>query len=98
MLVTQGASVMSHPFFDAPAYPWARPEAVPAHKALYQGIPQPNRISALYKQCDDGSFSLAPLTLTQVAANDIWQEALELLTVARRLKRLCEIILGNTAY
>jgi hypothetical protein len=83
---------MPHPIFDVPSYPWARPEAIAAHKSLYKAVPQSNRIELLYRECGVG-VELLPLALGK-APNDIWQEALESLTVARRLKNLCEIILA----
>lgn len=79
---------MPHPFFDAIAYPWHRPDAQAAHSALYQAITLPNDITLTYRQCGE---NLTPLTPGQ-AANLAWREVLELLTTARRLKRLCELL------
>jgi hypothetical protein len=85
---------MPHPFFDVTAYPWHRDDAKAAHRALYDTIQPPTRIDVLYKQ--SGS-QLIPLALGK-PPDEIWKDVLELLTTARCLQKLCEIILHQSAY
>ena len=82
---------MPHPFFDARSYPWHREEAVDFHKVLYLSVDNPDLIDTLYRRIGAG---LRPFTKKQ-AADLIWKEVLDLLTVARRLKALCEAVLAE---
>ena len=82
---------MPHSFFDSPEYPWSRPEAVALHRALYRAFPDPRRIELLYRRSGEG---LRPLSLSS-APDLMWKEALEQLTVARRLQQFCDIVLRD---
>lgn len=94
-LVTETAdltrALRSHPYFDAGHYPWNKPDAA----ALYQGLTGTYTISSyvmrLYNQCGTG---LPPLNRNQ-GLGGIWQQALENLTRAGRLERLCQLILQD---
>jgi len=77
---------MSHPIFDAPSYPWHRPEAVRLHQVLYQAVTNPNRIDTLYKSSGQ---NLPPLALN-TSPDEIWKQALEKLTTSGALQRLCQ--------
>jgi hypothetical protein len=83
---------MPHPFFDVTAYPWHRPEADGLHKALYQAIPAPQAIDLRYKKCAD---NLTPLPLAGNPADAIWKAALENLTAAGLLRKLCQALLED---
>ncbi len=85
---------MPHPFFDVTGYPWHRSDAVATYKALYDGIRPPATIDTLYRECGP---DLAPLALGR-PPDQIWKDALEFLTVARRLQKLCEIVIAAEAY
>ncbi|MEO8074845.1 MAG: hypothetical protein ABI818_00865, partial [Acidobacteriota bacterium] len=84
---------MPHPFFDSATYPWDRPDAQAFHRALYRAVPQPARISLLYRQT---AANLPPI-VENAAADEIWKDVLEALTTARCLKRFVELILGESA-
>jgi hypothetical protein len=82
-----------HPFFDAPTYPWRRADGVTAHKALVDAISSPGRIDLLYKQSGGvGSLSLAQEPTL------IWKDALERLTVAKRLETLVSLVIADGEY
>jgi hypothetical protein len=80
---------MPHPFFDARVYPWHREDAAAFHKALFLAISEPDMIDLYYHRSGE---NLRPLTRRQ-AADLAWKEVLDLLTAARRLRVLCEILL-----
>ena len=79
---------MPHPFFDATAYPLARPEAQHFLRALYQTVPHADRIRLLYNQCAAG---LSPLNL-QKPPDLIWHEALDALVAANQLRTFCDCL------
>jgi hypothetical protein len=82
-----------HPFFDAPLFPWHRPEAEPFHLAVAHTLPLPEAPILLPR------FGGNPLLLTPgqppVA---VWREVLEQLTVVRGLRGLCEWCRDNQRY
>lgn len=79
---------MSHPFFDASVYPWHRADAKKLHSALYGTVTIFARIDLLYKGIGPG---LPPL---EVAAPDVvWHMALDHLTAAQSLGKLCKHLL-----
>ncbi len=82
---------MPHPFFEAIKYPWHRADALEFWQALYAAIPERTRIKRLHGQCGSG---LRPLAL-ETAPDLIWQEALEGLCAASRLRPLCHAILED---
>jgi nucleoside phosphorylase len=84
---------MPHPFFDALSFPWHHPDAVPAQQALLAAYPQFDSIEMLYKRCAAG---LPPLSM-QGRPDKLWKDALEALTAARALHRLCEFVLADGA-
>ena len=74
-----------HPFFDAPTYPWPRPEAPVFHDALARLVPV-DLVGILFPRFGGD--------LTQLNQRDwpsnVWREVLNQLTIARGLKGLCE--------
>ncbi len=82
---------MPHPFFDADNYPWHLPEARAAHASLYSAISEPKKINLIYRQ---SASNLSPLALNE-PPDQIWVDALQVLTVARALKKLCELVLAR---
>jgi hypothetical protein len=83
---------MSHPFFDAVTFPWHHPLAKEFHKALSQAIQEPKRIEMLCQACSQD------MLLNLGTAPDIlWKEALERLTTARELRKLCENLLKDAS-
>ena len=83
---------MSHPFFDAVTFPWHHPLAKEFHKALSQAIKEPKRIELLCQACSQD------MLLNLGTAPDIlWKEALERLTTARELGKLCENLLKDAS-
>ncbi len=81
---------MAHPFFDASAYPWHRPEAVRFYQALTDAVPNVGRIDLIYRQCGN---RLPALALTN-PPDLIWKEALQNLTAQGALRKLCGVVLG----
>jgi len=81
---------MPHPFFDVLKFPWYREEAKAFHVALYQGVPVPGRIVLVYQEAG-GAVPLTPGQPPDLA----WKEAIENLTTARCLRRLCDHVLAN---
>ncbi len=81
---------MSHPFFDAFKFPWDYPLAKKFHRTLFQTIDRANAIELRCKKCSNEI-----LLNKSAAADDIWQEALEKLTTARVLQKLCEDLLAD---
>lgn len=79
---------MAHPFFDAPGYPWHRPEAVTLQSRLTLAFPSPAAINNIYLTCGD---DLPPLFLGQ-APNLVWHEALQNLTTFGALRKLLDLI------
>lgn len=85
---------MSHPFFEALAYPWAHePEAKTMHRVLHEAIPNQKDIERIYATC---GTDLKPLTPD--AADKMWQQALQQLTAAGRLRKLCYNLYQETQY
>lgn len=84
---------MPHPFFDALKFPIHRQDAQAFHRALYEVITTPQNIELNYRRCAEG---LPPLT-PGVPANAMWLEALDNLTTARALQKLCEMLLQTAA-
>jgi hypothetical protein len=80
-----------HPFFDARRYPWSREDALAAHSALAQAVMTPNQYRLLYEK-SGGDLTKLP---AQQNAADAWQEILNLLTVARLLKRFTELVIDD---
>jgi hypothetical protein len=74
-----------HPFFDAPSFPWPRPEAGPFHQAVAQvlGLSQ---VPILFPRFGGDPLLLTP-NLSPAAA---WHEVLDQLTMVRGLRGLCE--------
>jgi hypothetical protein len=86
---------MGHPFFDAPNFPWSyEPEAGAFYGALCQAINDVDEINNLYKTIDEKRL---PLTL-KLAADKVWVEALENLTVKGLLRDFCYKLLDNETY
>lgn len=77
-----------HPFFDAPVYPWPRPDAKAMHETLFRLIKPPKDIELHYEACG-GTTPLTP----QLAPHLAWKEVLDLLAAAKALRRLCEHVL-----
>jgi hypothetical protein len=86
---------MAHPFFDALVYPWERADAVVAHRTLFTVVSKSPEITLLYAQC--GGAALNPLT-PNLAADKAWTEVLDLVTRARLLAKLCDIVLANASW
>ena len=84
---------MGHPFFDAETFPWHHPDAVPAQQALLAAYPQFDSIDTLYRRCAPG---LRPLSMYD-RPEKLWKDALEGLTAARALRRLCDRVLEAPA-
>ncbi len=84
---------MPHPFFDASSFPWHHADAVPAAQALLAAYPQFDSIDTLYRRCGPG---LPPLSMYE-RPDKLWKDALEALTAARALRRLCELVLEDAA-
>jgi hypothetical protein len=82
---------MSHPFFDVSTYPWHRPDADAAHRALYGAIQDPGKIDHIYRRTAD---CLEPLRL-DIEPAGLWREVLDRLARASLLRRLCELILAD---
>lgn len=82
---------MTHPFFGEPSYPWGRSEAVRFYKDLVKAVPNYHAINLLYQTSGAGLPHLMPLP----RAEDVWQEALQNLTTAGALRRLCEHVLNE---
>jgi hypothetical protein len=80
---------MAHPFFDALTYPWTRQDAQDLHTTLFNNVKAFGTIELLYQKCVTPA---TPLTPNQ-AAHLAWKEVLELVTSARRLGRLFELLL-----
>jgi hypothetical protein len=84
---------MPHPFFDSVTYPWHRKDARDLHEQLWQAVSNEAQISQLYQSSGPGLLPLAP-----GAANVVWKQALDLLTAAKRLSALCDLILASGAW
>jgi len=84
---------MGHPFFDAASFPWHHADAAPAQQALLAAYPQFDTIDILYRRCAPG---LRPLSKYE-RPDTLWKDALEGLTAARALRRLCELVLEDPA-
>lgn len=85
---------MPHPFFDAPKYPWHRPDAGRFHKNLSNSIKIPAQIDLYYRR---SAIDPPDITLPQPSSL-IWKEALENLTVVRGLEKLCEILDNDPSF
>ena len=79
---------MTHPYFDAAAFPWFRAEAQRLHMVLVRAAPHPQAIDGLYQRC---APDLPPLALNE-APIYIWQSALNNLTAAGALRALIDIV------
>src|SRR5688572_33446741 len=84
--------IMPNPFFSARTYPWSRADARAFNVALYQTIESQATIRLLYRQ------SGGDTPLQDANAVLMWKAALEHLTTARKLDRLCSLILENPAW
>ena len=82
---------MPHPFFDAPQYPWHLPAALDLHQALWRTVTLPNRIERLYNNCGPGLYPLN----TQGPSDVIWQQALDALSSAGKLRVFCEQLIND---
>lgn len=85
---------MLHPFFDVGAFPLGRPEGQALYTRLYSSINTAPQIKLLYGMSGD---DLLPLNLI-VPIPQIWMEALENLTRARRLRQFCTVIRADTNF
>src|SRR6266508_2288275 len=86
----QEGAFMAHPFFDASAYPWHRPEAVRFQEALTNAVPVVARIDLIYRQCGNR----LPALVLNNPPDLIWKEALQNLTSQGALRKLCDVVLG----
>lgn len=83
---------MAHPFLDAVAYPWHRPEARELQTVLTLAFTTSADIDVLYQ---GSSPAVLPLNHNQ-APNLVWKEALDnLARVDGGLKTLCETVLAR---
>jgi len=80
---------MSHPFFDAPTYPWGLQEAIDFHKAISSAVAVSARILGFYQM--SGGDPAIGVNLGQ-APGDIWREVLDKLTTQGCLKTLLDRI------
>ena len=84
---------MPHPYFDAIAFPWHRPEAVEFHRALAQAERSFARIEFVYQQCGE-----LPGLPSGRPADMLWKHVLDHVTPAGLLSRLCDILHGHALY
>jgi hypothetical protein len=84
---------MPHPFFDAVSYPWERTDAQALHRELALILPAFGDITFLYGKCKAG----LP-TLRDDSPELVWKQALESLTIARALAKLCELVLAQSRW
>jgi hypothetical protein len=82
---------MPHPFFDLPSYPWHLNDAAVLHRSLHQAIRDVDRIDNLYRQC---LADPPPLNL-KVPPDSVWTQVLNNLSVALKLRRLCDLIVAD---
>lgn len=75
----------SHPFFDAPTYPWHRPEADPFHAAVADTLGVKD-VKVIFPKFGG---DLKRLNQNQ-PPNDVWRDVLTELTAVRGLRGLCE--------
>lgn len=80
---------MSHPFFDAAAFPWPHPQATAFFDALVEGIDDPKAILVLFDLAggDRGGFN------PNQPPRALWHDALDALTTQGRLRALCDALL-----
>jgi hypothetical protein len=83
----------SHPFFDALAYPWHRPEAEEFHSALAATVPV-GMVGILFPASGGDLINLNQ----QQAPLYVWRDVLDQLTIIRGLKALCEWCKANADY
>src|SRR5262245_7093913 len=76
---------MPHPFFDVP-FPWERDEAKTFHEKLFNAISVAGDVDLVYRQAG----GTTPLTPQRVDL--MWKEAIDFLSAAQRLRKLCEIL------
>jgi hypothetical protein len=81
---------MPHPFFDAVSYPWDRTDAQALHQGLAGAVPEFTDITFLYQKCKTGLPGLG-----RDRPDRVWKEALDSLTLARALEKLCELVLES---
>lgn len=79
---------MEHPFFNAIAFPWHRPEAQTLHEILAQRINKKAEIELLYRKSQN---SLPSLNL-DVTPKLLWAEVLENLTKSKGLEAFCNLL------
>jgi hypothetical protein len=84
---------MPHPFFDETTFPWHHPDAMPAQQALLTAYSQFDPIDLIYKQCAPGLPRLSMYS----SPEKLWKDALEALAAAQALRRLCELVLEDSA-
>jgi hypothetical protein len=83
---------MGHPIFDAPTFPWARPDAKELARLLLLVYKSGPAISLVY---DSAANGLDPLNEGQ-PPKLVWREALENLARASSLKDFCDVVLSDT--
>jgi hypothetical protein len=79
-----------HPFFDVVAFPWHRVEARQLLQTLAAAQDLSKRITIVY-QSAGGQRPLSP----GLAADLAWKEVIDLLTMAKLVKKLCEQLLAD---
>lgn len=83
----------SHPFFDAPTFPWSRPEAGPFHVALANNVPK-KTAEVVFEQCGGNPIGLD----WNQSQSDVWRDVLKELSLAGGLKNLCEWCRDHATY
>ncbi|HWK25097.1 MAG TPA: effector-associated domain EAD1-containing protein [Solirubrobacter sp.] len=85
---------MANPFFSAAGYPWGREDAVALHHALAQAVPDAGQAALLYQQAGG---AIEHLNTAQAPA-DVWRDALDALSRAAGLRRLCELVRADQRF
>lgn len=84
---------MAHPFFDAVAFPWDRPEARALWMALRKSVFDTGKI---LRACQDAGGD--PSTIKPGAADMMWRDVIDHLQFSGRLRVLCDLLLRDNAF